>query len=211
VQGRAERVLVQPWTVPFQVADRRYEITGELWWQRGPSPWPWLLGALALTSPALLGLRALRGRAGWRGPWQAVTRPAAIVLGLVAALNLTHLVDDLVAVPLPGPTKALAALQTVLFIAVGLFGAWRAWGGGDGAFTALGVGSGAILVGQGLLYLGVLGASQTASVFPDWLARLVVSLSLAQALPVGAVAVEGTRRLGPPIAEPAEGSAAVPR
>ncbi len=202
VQGQEGRVLVQPWTVPFRVADRRYEVAGELWWEPGPSPWPWLLGALVLTAPALAGLRR-GGRGdndprGREGRWQSMTRPPAAVLGVVALLNLTHLLDDLLAVPLPGPTKALAALQTTMFIAVGLFGALRAWQGGEGAFTALGVGAGAILVGQGLLYVPVLGSSQTASVFPDWLARGVVSLSLAQCLPVGTVAVVGTRLLGLP-------------
>jgi hypothetical protein len=200
VQGRDAAVLVQPWSVPFRVGERRLEVTGELWWVPGPSPWPWLVGALLLTAPALIGL--WRGAA-W-GSWQAVARPAALMLGTVAALNLVHLVDDLFAVPLPGSTRAVAALQTVMFIAVGLLGALRAWRGGDGAFTALGVGAGAVFVGQGLLYLGVLGASQTASVFPDWLARLVVALSLAQAVPVGIIAVEGTRRLGPPLPQPAD-------
>jgi hypothetical protein len=128
------------------------------------------------------------------------------VLGAIVALNVTHLIDDLFAMPVTPGTRALAAAQTVLFLAIGAFGTSRAWQGGDGAFTALGVGSGAVLVGQGLLYWAVLSVSQVTSLFPDLLARITVGVSIAQALPIGIVAVIGTRRLLPPLPEDPERS-----
>ncbi|CAN5891988.1 hypothetical protein BH20ACT7_BH20ACT7_05720 [soil metagenome] len=190
--------VVQQWEVPFTIDGRERIVEGELRWIPAPSAGVWVALALLLTVPALLGLRSLRSALDDSpdAPWiTALARPAAVVLGVVALLNLTHLVDDLFAVPLPGPTKALAAAQTALFIGIGAFGALRGWQGRDGAFTALGVGAGAILIGQGVLYLSVLTTSQAATLFPEFAARLVVALSIVQALPVGAVAVIGNRRL----------------
>jgi hypothetical protein len=192
VVDTSKRTVVNPaWEVPFTHGDRREIVTGELAWVPPPSPVPWIALAVLLTLPALLGLRRGKG-----SDWERrLVRPAAVVLGIVAILNITHLVDDLVAIPLPGSTKVVSGVQTALFIALGLFGAAVARRGKDGAFTALGVGAGGILVGQGLLYLDVLRASQSVSVFPDWSARLIVALSLVQALPVGAIAIIGNRRL----------------
>ena len=180
------------WGVPFQYGGATLEVQGRLVWVPAPPPWPWVAVALVLVAPAVLGLRA--GRA---GSTAALVRPAAVVLGVVALLNVTHLIDDLTATPLPLTAAGLTAVQTALFIAIGVFGAVRAWQAGDGAPTALGVGSGAIVIGQGLLYLSVLQASQSASVFPDAIARLVVAASLVQALPCLVVAVVGIRRLAP--------------
>ena len=190
------------WEVPFIYDGREYAVAGELRWIPGPAPWPWLLLALPLTLPALLGLRtqpvatvAEDGEPVQR--WPGLVKPAAVVLGLSVLANTSHLVDDLFAVPLPWSILAFAAGQTALFLALGAFGAWRAWQGGDGAFTALGVGAGAVLVGQGLLLLPVLTASQLASLLPDTAVRLIVAASIVQALPVGAAAVIGARRLLP--------------
>jgi hypothetical protein len=191
------------WVVPFTAGGVEHEVTGETRYVPPPSPLPWLALAFVLTAPALLGLRSGRGP-GWV---TALARPAAAVLVTVSLLNVTHLVDDFLAVPLPLTTQLVSAVQTALFIALGLFGGLVAWRGRDGAFTALGVGSGGILIGQGLLYLDVLGASATASAFPDWVTRLVITLSLLQALWVMTIAVIGNRRLAaeeqdaPPVGE----------
>ena len=211
-----EEALINSWVVPFGGGGQDYEVTGELRWVPPPSPLPWLAIALLLTLPALLGLLALRrdGRLDGETPeladgpesprWvRTLVRPAAFVLLAVSLLNVTHLIDDLAAVPLPLPERLISAVQTALFIALGAFGAVVSLRGRDGAFTALGVGSGGIFIGQGLLYMDALRTTTSATVFPDPLARLVVSLSLAQLLAVGAVAVIGHRRLA--AAEPSGG------
>lgn len=195
----AETVVQERWSVPASAGGERVEVVGELRWVPGPSPWPWLVGALILTLPVLLGLRTSPTS---EDRWPGLARPAAVLVGLLAVANLTHLVDDLFAVPLPMGTKLLAASQTVLFIALAAFGALRGWQARDGAFTALGVGSAALLIGQGLLYLSVLTSSQTASLFPHAMARAIVALSIVQALSVGLVAVIGTRRLLPSEEQP---------
>lgn len=190
--------VVQDWTVPFVVEGEQYEVAGELWWVPAPPAWPWVVLGVLLSLPALAGVRASDREDGLR----LLVRPAAAVLGVVALLNVIHLVDDVAAAPAPLPNTLLAAVQTAMFLGIGLFGAVRGWQAGDGAFTALGVGSGAVLIGQGILYAPVLASSQLTSVFPEVLGRLAIGWSIGQALPVGLVAVLGTRRLMPD--EPAE-------
>lgn len=195
VTDPGERTLILEWTVPFRLGDEEMEVAGDLVWEPGPSWWPWVLVGLVLTAPALVGLRTSPAD----GRWPGFVRPAAVVLGAVVAANLVFLVDDLFAVPLPLATRLSAAAQTALFLGVGAFGAVRAWQARDGAFTALGVGAGAVLVGQGLLLWSVISASQLSSVFPAALPRLIVGANLAQAVPLGIVAFVGTQRLLPDI------------
>ncbi len=190
--GQEHQVL--DWAVPFEVDGRTLEVTGDLRWVPAGPAWPWLLGGLVVTLPALAGLRT-SPTADER--WPGLARPAAVVLGVLAVANVFHLVDDLLAVPLPLPTVLLSAAQTALFILIAALGAVRGWQARDGAFTAIGVGAAALLIGQGLLYLSVLTTSQNASIFPEVLTRAVVAASIAQILPVGLVAVLGTRRLLP--------------
>jgi hypothetical protein len=191
--GEPHEVL--EWTVPFQVdGGPQQEVTGDLRWVPGAPPWPWLLGALVVTLPALAGLRTSPTA---DDRWPGLARPAALVLGVLAALNVFHLVDDLFAVPLPWPAILLSAGQTAMFILIAVLGAVRGWQARDGAFTAIGVGAAALFIGQGLLYLSVLMTSQNASLVPELFSRAVVAASIVAILPLGAVAVIGTRRLLP--------------
>lgn len=187
------RQVVFPWSVPFVLDGDEYAVLGELVWVPAPPVWPWVLAALAFSALALAGLRSRPVGDRWPG----LARPAAALLGVVILLNLTHLLDDLFAVPLPAGVKAYAAAQTAIFLAVGVFGVVRGWQAGDAAFTALGVGAGAIFIGQGLLYLPALGSSQLATLFPEWLARFTITASLVQVLAMGIVAVQGTKALVP--------------
>lgn len=186
--------LIQQWSVPVVVDGTEATVEGELVWVPGPSPWPWIGGALLLALGALAGVRS-------SDPTRML-RPAAATLAAAAVLNVSRIVDDVAAMPLPGSTIAFAVLQTLLFVGLAVLGAWKAWRGGDGAFTALAVGSASLLVGQGLLYWPALSASQLSSVLPDAFSRLVAAVSIAQALPVGAVAVIGNRRMVPDYEEP---------
>ena len=188
VTDPAKRTFVTQWEVPLQAAGVDHQVTGQLEWVPPPPPGAWLAAAGAIAAVALAGSfgRSVSPR--------RMVRPAAAVLAGTAALNVAQLVDDLFAVPVPASTAALAAVQTALFVAVAAVGAARAWRAGRGAFTALGVGSVALFLGQGLLYRSVLTSSQTTSVFPPAVSRAAVALSLAQLVPVGLVAVFGARR-----------------
>lgn len=189
--------LVNAWTVPFEVGGEAYELEGELTWVPGGSALVWLIPALLLVSaPVAYGLlrtepdvEAVR--------WDGLSKLAGGTLLIIALANLIHLADDLFATPIPISETLVAAIQTAFFIAIAVFGAVRAMQGGEGAFTALGVGAGAVFIGQGLLYISVLSASQTASLFPGWLTRAIIAASVAQIIPMGIAAVVGTRRLLP--------------
>lgn len=197
IRDPGQLTRISSWQVPFAYGGQQHELGGELLWVPGPSPWPWLLAALPVVAiPALLGLRSKPQSGGWPG----LIRPAAATLGVITVANLAHLVDDLTATPVPWTSSAFAAGQTAVFIGIALFCAVRAWRADDGAFAALGIGSGALLVGQGLLYFPVLSASHSATVFPLALTRAVVAASIVQALPLGFIAVRGNDRQ---LAEPA--------
>lgn len=192
---RQETVINAAWEVPLRYDDEETQVVGELVWVPGPSPWSFLAFGFLVVLPALAGWRS---RPDDDGRWSRLIRPAALMLAFAAVMNLTHLVDDLFYAPFDLATKSFAAVQTLLFLAIAAFGALRAWQAEDGAFTALAVGSVAVLVGQGLLYLPVLPASQNASLLPDAVSRSVVAISIAQALPLLATAVRGTRAALPP-------------
>jgi hypothetical protein len=194
VTDPAETARIFDWEVPFVHAGEEQVVEGRLDWVPGPPAWPWPLLGIALTLPALIGLRT---RPDEHGRWPGLARPAAVVLGAVTVANALVLFDDLLAVPLPLGSVAFAALQTLLFLAIGAFGAVRGWQAGDGAFTALGVGAGAVAVGQGLVMLPVLDASQITSVFPPIVTRVLVGTSLGMVVPLGIVAFLGTRAMLP--------------
>ena len=204
---RDERVVVfDEWEVEMWYGDREEVLAGTLEWIPGPNPWRYVaIGSI----PALIGLVGLR-TSPVGGRWPGLARPAAAVLGVAVALNVTHLVDDVFYAPFDMATKTVAVGQTALFLAIATFAVVRGWQAREGAFTALAVGSVAVLVGQGLLYLPVVWVSQNASLFPDGVSRVIVVYSLAQALPVVLAAVVGTRSLLPPRDEQSAAADPVP-
>jgi hypothetical protein len=189
-QDPGQQVLIQPWSVAVVHGGQPYEVTGELWWNPGPSPVPFLGLALLVTAPALAGL--LRGRRG-----HALRRPAAVVVGGVALLNGIHFVDELLAWPAATLDVLFGIFHTALFVGVGLVGAAVAWRGNQGPHLSLGIASGAVLFHQGLLQLRLLWSSQLPTVWPPALLRTAVALSVAQALWVAVVLTAALREPDP--------------
>lgn len=189
VAGATQTQASQRWVVPVRYGGIDREVVGTITRVGGPQPWPWLAVGLVLTAPAILGLSARRSPQRPR----AIARPAALVLGAVASANLIGLVDELLAVPVPVAAAAAAAVQTVLFVGIGILASVKGWQAGPGAFAALGVGAASILLGQGLAHLPALHASQLATLLPEAWTRLLVAVSVTQALWVGAAVVAGSR------------------
>lgn len=189
--------LVNTWTVPIEIGADTFEVAGDLTWVPGPSPLLWLVPALIVLSlPVLVAWRRTEpDRETFT--WSGLSRTAGFTGLVIALANVVHLIDDLSATPVPLSEGAVSAVQTFFFIAIAVFGSIRAIQSREGGFTALGVAVGAIFIGQGLLYFSVLGASQTASVFPGWVTRAVIAASVAQIVPLGASAILGTRALLP--------------
>ena len=179
---------IQAWTVPVTYGGEPAVLAGELVWQDPPSALPWLLLGLVLASPGLLGVRR-EGRAG-------LARPAALLVGAVAAINAVHLVDDVIAWPSHPLDDLFGLLHTGLFVTVGLVGAAWAWRVEAGRLLALGIAAGAVLYHQGMVHGPMLLASQFPTVWPDPLIRLTVALAFAQAVVVAVVLGVARRREG---------------
>ena len=222
-----ETVLYPRWEVPVLIDGEPAVVAGELRFIPAP-PWrPWLLAGLALALPALAGLRRppmaqagsapepvseeaeARGEVTRAPAWPGAARPAAAVLALIALLNLAHVVEDLSGwVSLE--ERLFAAGQTALYLTLAFGAAVRARRGDYAGVTALGIGAGALFLGQGLLYLPVLGSSQVSAAVPAWLLRLAVGASLAQILPLAVVAGRAGRAVQPAPLGPGSAQAGPP-
>ncbi|MEX0705925.1 MAG: hypothetical protein WD041_04845 [Nitriliruptoraceae bacterium] len=168
------------WTIPVMLDDESLELHGVMEWVDPPSPLPWLGLAILLLAFGLIGVSGDPGRS---------LRRAALLVGIVAAVNTIHLVDDLVAFPTDPLDELFGLLHTSLFLTLGLGGAaWARWAS-QGRVLALGIGSGAVLYHQGLIHLPMLFASQYPTIWPDGLVRTTISLGLLQVIPVGIVIV----------------------
>lgn len=189
VIGRAggDAGVFQTWTVPFTVDDDPASLTGEMAWVDPPSAVPFLLLAALLVAPGLLGLRR-------RDP-DAILRPAAAVVLLVATINGIHLVDDLVAWPSALLDELFGVLHTSLFLGIGIGASLWSLRAGFGRMLALGIASGAVLYHQGLVHLPMLQASHFPTVWPDPLVRVTIAAGLLQALVV-LVVIRRARRVG---------------
>jgi hypothetical protein len=187
--AEAEEGVIQRWEVPLTYGGEPATLTGELLWHDPPSPLPWLLAGALLVTPGLAGLRR-RDRAG-------LARPAALVVGAVAAVNAVHLVDDLIAWPSHPLDDLFGLLHTGLFLTTGLVGALWAWRVEAGRLLALGIAGAAVLYHQGLVHGPMLLASGFPTVWPDPLLRLTVALAFAQAVVVTVVLATARRREGP--------------
>ncbi|MGH8886393.1 MAG: hypothetical protein ACRDYX_14695 [Egibacteraceae bacterium] len=197
VATRAEQaVTVNDWVVPFTIGSRQLAVTGQLRWFPPTPWWPWLLAGLAVTGLPLV--TALRRPAG-AGRRLALIRAGAVVLGVLAAVDVVHAVDDVLAVPLGFTQNALAFLQSTLSIAIAGWGAYRGWRGDDGAPAALAIGAGALAVGSGLTHLPTLVSSQVATVLPVWFSRAVIAANLAVAASVGFAVWRGREPLPAPL------------
>ena len=174
------------WELPFHQQGSEHSLVGELWLLPAPSPWPFALAALALTAPAGVGLWLLRS-APTAPTDRRLLRPAAATVALVALANAVHLPDELLAQPQPALDVVFGLLHTSLFVGTGLVGALVAWRGRGPVRAALGVGAGALLFHQGLLHLPGLAAAVLPTALPDGAFRLLVTVSLVQALPVALV------------------------
>jgi hypothetical protein len=177
---------ISRWRVAFSHGGADHELRGTLAWVPGTPWWPWLAAGLVLTMPALLG--TVRR---WQRP--RLVRPAAATVAAVAAFNSIHFVDELLAWPTPVMDVLFGLLHTALFIGAGLVGAAVAWHGRYGPFLSLGIASGAVLFHQGLLQLGVLGASQLPTIWPGPVLRIAVAASVGQAVWVTVVIARGLR------------------
>lgn len=126
---------VQPWRVVVSVDGVPHEVRGEVRWEQGPSPWPWLVGAAALAAAVALAL--------WR-PRRADL--LAVPLGAAVLVSIGHTAAALAARTAEGSRVALlgdylpqAGCWVLGILAVALLVRGRTDGQGLGALAALGL------------------------------------------------------------------------
>ena len=64
--------MIQDWRVPLRAGGQKLAVTGDAVWIPGPSPWPWVTGAIVLAAAVVLLSRTRR--------WVAVMQAALAVL-----------------------------------------------------------------------------------------------------------------------------------
>lgn len=188
-QARGSTHLVQTWEIPVLVDGAAQTVTGELWWIPPPPASRWLLVVAALTVAGIV----VTAR---RDPDRALLT-GAIALGAVAAANSVHIVDEIVARPLPTIDVVAGALHTGMFVVIGVGTALWVWRARWGRRLILAFGSATVLLQEGLLQITVLRSSQITTVWPHDLVRGLAVASIAQAgIAVGAL-IASRRAEGP--------------
>ena len=195
--------VVQNWSVPFTFGGEQFATQGTLRWVPPRPWWPMVLAALALTVAPFL---VVFGKAPGEARGRAFVKTGAALVLAIAALDVVHAIDDVVAVPASLGENLYALVQSAAYIGIATFGAIRGWRGGDGSLVALGVGAAALFVGIGLTHTSSLSSSQVATLMPPGVTRLIVATNLAFFVPVAVVLALETRR---PAAEP-EPSSSIP-
>jgi hypothetical protein len=183
-------LVVPDWQVPLRQGDRDMVIHGAITWIPGPSPWPWLLTAIALCAAAL----AAAG--GYRRP------KVLAVVALVAVLaDVVHTAGALLASPAPLAVELYGSLTSAAGWTVAGFGAYRLLRGkADTGLLYLLLGGVFLTLAGAVPDLSALGRSQIASGFGPLATRAAITftLGLGTAMVVAGIAGFRTPRRSEP-------------
>jgi hypothetical protein len=188
------RHVVQPFTIELRRQGETIEVTGDVVWIPGPSPWPWLLAALGLAVAVVAGSRLRR--------W-----PIVFVVALAGAMGATaaHLAGEWgatsasIASTLGGSVYAIGAVGLGA-VAVALL---LARDDPSDATPAVLIAGLVLALGAGLADLGSLGHSQVASTQTPALVRFEVAAALGLGVGLAAAAALRLRRPAPGAPRPA--------
>lgn len=203
--SRAATIKIYDWNVPFSLGERKLNVQGTLNWIRPMPIWPWLLGGLVATSLPLAW--PLRQPAGARRK-QGLLRVIAVVIGVVALVDVVHTIDDLRALPATLGQNIGAGIQSALFIGLGLAGAVAAWRRPSSGWVRVALGAASLSFGIGFTHLAVLASSQLVTTLPEWFSRSAISATVALLIPAAFVAwrtyVPAAEQTTPPRKQPAD-------
>lgn len=176
--------LVFDWAVPFELDDRQLVLTGQLKWIPPLQIWPWLLGALLVTSIPLAGVLLTKGS---RRRSLVLKTGAAMVI-VFAVLSVVHTIDDLMAVPASALENVFAAGRVIPFVVFALLGA--IWALRDLRRSDIGLifGAASISLGVGIAQVFALSNSQIATTLPEEFSRAVFAGTMMLFIPVGIAA-----------------------
>lgn len=161
-------VVIRGWTIPLRYEGRRLAIRGDVLWVPGPSPWPWVVGALLAAGAVILLCRTAAWRATMAG-----------ALGALIASEILHVVGAWQGSTAAVGARAFASIYSLGAIAIAVLAlVWLLrrdpWAG----MPAVLIAGLFVLVAGGLADLGTLTRSQLPTSLPGPLARLTVMLAL---------------------------------
>jgi hypothetical protein len=191
-------VVIPDWTIPLRYEGKRLEITGDALWVPGPSPWPWVLGAVGL---AVLVALLCRTRL-----WVTVMELALLVLVVSEAV---HVVGAWQASTASVGSRLLASIYSFGGIVVsGLAFVWLRRKDPWAATPAVLVAGLFVFVAGGLADITTLTRSQVPTTLPVGVSRLTVMIALG--LGAGLVVAAAGRLRAPPRPAPPEPVPPVP-
>jgi hypothetical protein len=161
-------VIVPDWQIPVRQGDLTMVIRGDITWVPGPSPWPWLLAAVALFAAAL----AAAG--GYRRP-----KVLAVVALVAVAADMVHTAGALLASTAPLATELYGTVTSAAGWAVAGMAAWRLLRGrADSGLLYLLLGGLFLTLAGALPDLSALSRSQLASGFGPVVTRAAITFTL---------------------------------
>ncbi len=178
-------VVIRDWEIPLLDQGRRLTVTGDALWVPGPSPWPWILGAVAL----LLLVVALCRTSAWAPVIQ-------VALGVLIVSETIHVVGAWQAATASLGSRAVESIYSVGGIAICVLAlVWLRRRDPWAATPAVLIAGLFVLVAGGLADLTTLTRSQLPTTLPDSVGRLTVTIALG--LGAGLV-IAAAGRLRPP-------------
>jgi len=181
----SRHVVIPDWTIPLRVGGERLAIEGDVVWVPGPSPWPWVLLAVAITA----GLVALTRTRWWRS---AIT--VALAVGIVS--EAVHLAGSWSATTASIGSRLGAGIYSMGAIALAILAlVWIRRRDASAAMPAVLIAGLFLLVAGGLADLTTLTRSQIPTDLAPPAARLTVTLALG--IGTGLVIAAGWRLRGP--------------
>jgi hypothetical protein len=195
--GRSH-VVIPGWTVPLVYQGHRIVVTGDALYVPGPSPWPWVIGAVALATLVVALCRTRR----WVGAMQAA-------LAVLIVSETVHIVGAWQASTSSVGSRALSSIYSIGGVVVCVLALlWLRRRDPWAATPAVLVAGLFVFIAGGLADLTSLTRSQIPTSLPDSLGRLTVTIALG--LGLGLVIAAGSRLRAPQPARPAGPPAAQP-
>jgi hypothetical protein len=191
-------VVIRDWKVPLRDGGQKLVVTGNASWVPGPSPWSWVVLAIALAA-VVVGLCRTRR---WVGVMQAA-------LALLVVSETIHVVGAWQATTASIGSRAVSSIYSIGGILVCIFAlVWMRRRDPWAATPAVLIAGLFVLIAGGLADVTALTKSQIPTTLPDALARLTVAIALG--VGTGLVIASGSRLRAPPAPRRARPTAEVP-
>ena len=161
-------VVMRSWEVPLRVAGRTAIITGDARWIPPPSPWPWMLGAIALA-----GIVIALGRT---RTWAQVM---AVAFAILLVSETIHLVGGWEATTSSFLSKLGAGVYSIAGLVIGVIALiWLLRRDPRDATPIALIAALFLFIAGGLADITSLTRSQLPTTLAPWLARLTVITAL---------------------------------